>query len=1035
MGLSFLIVCVLSSPAASADEPSDEDFFELAVRPILVKNCIECHSAQLGKTSGGLALDTRMGWQQGGDSGPAIVPGDLQGSRLIAAIRYDDHGLQMPPEDHGGPMAEIDVNVLVDWVLRGAPDPREAESRIAGMATEDAAHWWAFQPLNSIQVPTVNESDWPATPIDNFLISSLEQQGLKHNELADRRTLLRRVTFDLTGLPPTTEQIEDFLRDPSPNAWEKVVDRLLGDPGYGERWGRYWLDIARYADTAGDGADYPVREAAHYRDWVIGSLNADQPYAEFLRDQIAGDIVARSDTSAAQRSLYADRIAATGFLAIGKRYGYAPNQDYQYLDFADCLDSVGRSILGLSIGCARCHDHKYDPITIEDYYALYGVLQSTRWSFPGGEEHKRPANLVPMIPSDEVLALEAARSAKVEHLAQQISTRQAMRNKLDSRFYAGGLDLGFESQELAKPPTGVWLSAGPNSVLADAQSPFAQTHPPGTRGVRVGSGTPFEGVRYVFEPIRKDDPNNEVAFTIDFRTVGKVPVGDVQGGDGDAPSGSYRFYLGRGVIESLAFECSVTANEFAVKDKDEWKVIRSLEMDTWYSLRINLDRASRTYAVQVGTPDNVTVVDALHLNPQWDGVVDTFICDGFGQQSGTVPTRDLDNIGLQRTAFPPLDSFQMLEPLPLVDSSEQLAAIDKEIKDLEQQRASQAKRTLYPVAYGVEEGDVSNAKVQLRGEPDKLGSEVLRRIPVVMGGKQLTDNATSSGRLELANWMRGPASPLVARVFVNRIWQWHFGQGLVNTPSDFGSRGERPSHPELLDYLANSFINDGWSLKKLHRTILLSHAYQMSSDDHAENLQSDPTNRFLWRMPRRSLDAESLRDAMLFVCNSLNRSLPPPHPFPNVDSWAFTIHNPFYAVYESDHRSVYLMIQRNRRHPFLALFDAADPNLSVATRQPTITPTQSLYLMNAPFVHQLADRLAVNTIDAFVDDRERIEWLWQMTCGKLPDNSDVTQSILFLQQYQQQIATDSTSPEQTERSAWAAFGRVLLTSNAFLSVD
>jgi hypothetical protein len=316
---------------------------------------------------------------------------------LIRAVKYEEDGPQMPPADKGGKLPAAEIAALVEWVERGAVDPRTSAARLGGMTVAEARHWWAFQPLQPVQPPAVKEQAWPVNAIDQFVLAGLEQKGLQHVGSADKRTLIRRVTFDLTGLPPTPEEIAAFLKDDSPRAWDDLIDRLLASPAYGERWGRHWLDVARYADTAGDGADYPVREAVKYRDWVIQALNADLPYDRFVQEQIAGDILART----APESEYASHVTATGFLAIGKRYGYAPNPDFQHLDFADVIDSVGRSLLGLSIGCARCHDHKYDPVTANDYYALYGIFQSTKWAFPGGEEHKRPAHLPALVPAAE----------------------------------------------------------------------------------------------------------------------------------------------------------------------------------------------------------------------------------------------------------------------------------------------------------------------------------------------------------------------------------------------------------------------------------------------------------------------------------------------------------------------------------------------------------------------------------------------------------------------------------------------------------
>jgi hypothetical protein len=624
--------------------------------------------------------------------------------------------------------------------------------------------------------------------------------------------LIRRVTFDLTGLPPTPEEIHAFLDDNAPGAFERVVDRLLASKHYGERWGRHWLDLARYADTAGDGADYPVREAYKYRNWVIDAFNADKPYDEFLREQIAGDILANQEP----REQYAARVTATGFLAIGKRYGYDVNADFQHLDFADVIESVGRSVLGLSLGCARCHDHKYDPINMDDYYALYGILQSTRWPFPGGEEHKRPAKFAPLIPPDE-----AARHDKLR--AEEL-------NRLDAE-------------------------------------------------------------------------------------------------------------------------------------------VRQLKAQA-------VSAVGRTFAA-----------------------------------------------GLANIMVPPPDLTQ-----PIAKSGAALTAATR-------QRATVDAKELYPVAYGVTEGLPSNALLQKRGEPDKPGPEVPRRFLEILGGDALPLGTGGSGRLELAQWITRPSNPLTARVFVNRVWQWHFGHGLVATPSDFGTRGEPPSHPELLDWLAARFAESGGSVKALHRLIVCSRVYQLAGVDDVVNLRADPANRLHWRFERRPLDAESIRDAMLAISGRLDRAMPSGHPFPPVNTWGFTIHHPFHAVYDSNHRSVYLMVQRNRRHPFLAMFDAADPNLSVAERLPTTTPMQALFLMNAPFVHEQADSLARRLLAAPGDDAARVRLAFEATQGRAADAAEARDALTFVEVYRQKEAALAVPEDRRTASAWAALGRVLLTSNGYLYVD
>jgi hypothetical protein len=416
-------------------------------------------------------------------------------------------------------------------------------------------------------------------------------------------------------------------------------------------------------------------------------------------------------------------------------------------------------------------------------------------------------------------------------------------------------------------------------------------------------------------------------------------------------------------------------------------------------------------------------------------VLDTFICDAIGHVSGAAPEHDLDNVGLQETPFGEPGSGPVVLTAPPADLAERLKKLDADIAAATKRRDAEAAKDPYPVAYGVSEDRPVNAHIQLRGEPDKRGDEVPRRFVAILQGDAPLPGATGSGRLELANWLTRATNPLTARVFVNRVWQWHFGQGLVPTPSDFGLRGEPPSHPELLDWLTSQFIASGWSVKALHRLIMRSSTYQLSSDDQPANLKLDPANRWLWRFSRQPLDAESIRDAMLAVSGHLVRTISGPHPFPPVETWSFTIHKPFHETYDSNHRSVYLMIQRNRRHPFLAMFDAADPNLSVAQRMPTTTPTQALFLMNSPFVREQSEGFARRLLAFEGDDTARIQLAFEMALGCEPADSEVTDARAFLVAYREKLAALPQRPVDESLAAWAGLARVLLTGNAFLYVD
>ncbi|MDP7276633.1 MAG: PSD1 and planctomycete cytochrome C domain-containing protein [Planctomycetaceae bacterium] len=1016
--IGFLVSSAVVPVNATADD--NRDFFEVRIRPLLIKHCLKCHGPK--KQESGLRLDSREGWAKGGDRGTSIVPGKSRDSLLIKAINHSASAPKMPP---AGKLSTAQIADLTTWIQRGAYDPRKLATKDTSarrMSLDQAKLFWSYQPIASPAVPKVKNIAWVHTPVDAFIRARLQERGLSPVTEADKRTLIRRATFDLTGLPPTPDDIRAYLEDDTPHAWETLVERLLNSPAYGERWGRHWLDVARYADTAGDGADYPVREAYKYRDWVIRAFNRDMPFDQFVQEQIAGDILARRD-STDNLDRYAAQVTATGFLAIGKRYGYKPSPDYQYLDFADVIDSVGRSLLGLTLGCARCHEHKYDAVSMADYYALYGILQSTTWAFPGGEEQKRPSHFSPLVPPQLFADLEKAKAGELARLDAKLSDLKRRQMKLDPSWQAGGVDLGFESQKAGQRPGSPWVCAGPIEITTTAQSPFSHVHPKGSLGVRIGSGKPTDGLRYVFKDGLRATPGRMMHFTVDFRSVA-----------GSSEAGAFRFYLGRGVVQSLAVECSATATEFAIRNGKKWETIRRITPGTWYTLRLSIDPAKKTFSGVIGTRDDLTTFKNKSVGPGWDGIANCFICDATGHVNGPACSRDLDNIGLQDEPFAAAGSKPVVPKTAIPGVGKQVIAITKEIKTLTSQRQLRAARSAYGVAYGVSEATPVNARIQLRGEPHQLGKEIPRRFLEVLGGDRLPKNAAGSGRLELARWMTRRTNPLTARVFVNRVWRWHFGQGLVSTPSDFGARGQRPTHPRLLDWLAAGFIESGWSVKSLHRLIMKSRTYRLASDDDDTNLRIDPENRWHWRYSRRPLDAESIRDAMLALSGHLDRTVPQPHPFPPVNTWGFTIHHPFHAVYDSNHRSVYLMVQRNRRHPYLALFDAADPNQSVASRQPTTTPTQALYLMNSPFVHARSEGLAIRLLASPGDPEHVVRLAFEMAHGRLPGDREVQNAVAFVTGYREKLSNKG-DPRKQDLAAWSALARVLLTSNAFLHVD
>jgi len=743
--LGLLVVMAVAASSSAGEPAADNDpdtFFELKVRPLLAGTCVKCHGAD--KVSGGLRLDSREAMLKGGESGPAVVPGDPSKSLLIQAVQHEDESLEMPP---GKLLPESIRADLAAWVDAGAKWPKSSS---AGRTIVGRKHW-AFGPLNVVSTPE-DPTGWAKAPVDRFIAAGHRGRGLRPAPRADPRILIRRATFDLIGLPPTAGRVEAFVADDHPDAYAHLVDELLASPHYGERWGRYWLDLARYADTAGDNSDYPIPQAYRYRDYVIDAFNADVPYDRFVHEQLAGDILAIQGPP----EDYARRVIATGFIAQAKRFGTHKLEDIHEI-IEDTLNTTSQVVLGVSLRCARCHDHKFDPITSRDYYALYGFFESTKYPFAGAEEEPRPSEFVP-------LSLPGAVKARKEK----------------------------------EPPI-------PGDLLA--------------------------------------------------------------------------------------------------------------------------------YAVRDGKPTDVKI------------------------QKGGNP----GNLG----EVVPRGVLKCLDPHPSM-------AIPKE----------------------------------------------------------------GSGRLELARWLTtSPASALTARVMVNRIWQHHFGKPIVPTPSDFGLRGTPPTHPELLDWLAREFIASGWSVKAMHRKIMLSKTYQLAAMVDTANAETDTGNASYWRFDRRALDAEALRDTLLALGGSLDRSRPGPHPFPPAKSWHFTAHHQFKAVYPSDHRSVYLMVQRLHPHPYLTIFNGPDTSMSTAVRDRSSVPLQALFLLNSPFVHDQAARFARSLIDQQSDPRARLRLAYLRVFARPPSAEENDRSLAYLARYEQTLAAESVVADRRAIESWSSLVRALLASNEFIYVE
>ena len=966
MKARILVLAILASPAAfvsAADEGLA--FFEKRIRPIFLEHCYECHAGVNSK--GGLLLDTGHGWKSGGERGPAIVPGKPEASLLIRAVRHEDPELTMPKK--GKRLAVEEIAALEKWIRMGAPDPRVEEAKLGGMSAAEAKSWWAFQPLPETEAQPSSKT------IDAFLDAKLAEKSLRKVGEADKRTLIRRATYDLTGLPPMPEEVDAFLTDKSPDAFARLVDRLLASPQYGVRWGRHWLDVARYADSAGENSDRPLPHAWRYRNWVFDRFNRDAPFDEFVRLQLAGDLI-RAKESAERRN---EGIVATGYLAIARRFGHDIDKR-RHLMHEDVIDNLGKNFLGLTTGCARCHDHKYDPITAKDYYALYGIFESTRFAFPGCEPKGQPRDLVPLIPPAEVDALMKPWEEKVAAAKAEKDRRAKLAKGLK-----GMMEKNVRELAAAKVGEGATVELAEKDVTVRQGEVLQLTvHPNGSHGA--------DSTRVqwrITEVGGKQRSWNVEDLIADFSSRNPRT-----GKDGAV----WCFY------ESTAGPAFLSNLHKSLQDQPALKAWKR----TGDALSVFVNSADRPVKVWTTLPARSIFVHPERNRPVSIAWVSPL--EGTVRITGSVI--DAHPSGGDGVSF-------QLAHLATPELGAALVATGRRAPDGPE--TDPGPKPDIPVAYAVIDAAPAkrkNARIHERGDHEKLGEEAPRRWLSVFGGEEIADSG-ESGRRELGGWIA--EHPLTARVMVNRIWQWHFGRGLVGTPNNFGSRGEAPSHPELLDWLAAQFVANGYRLKPMHRLILLTDAYRRASARPMDLVEADPDNRYLARFVRRRLSAEEIRDSFLFVSGEIDLESGEAHPFPKEETWKFSQHRPFNAVYETKKRSGYLMVQRQRRHPFLALFDGADPNASTPGRETSTVPTQALYFLNAPFFHEQARALAQLTLRQKGD---RLGFIYRRVHQRRPTAEETARAKEFLAAY----------PGPAE-DKWSAWSRVLLAGNEFMHVD
>jgi hypothetical protein len=949
-----VLMCAALAQGAAAADPMGVEYFEKQVRPLLVERCYECHSAQK-KIKGGLRLDHRDGWVRGGDNGAAIVPGDAQRSLLIKAIEYHDEDLQMPPK---GKLPAGQIAVLRRWVEMGAPDPRQmkepagAAGAGAAAAMSPADHF-AYKPIGSPSVPTVRDGSWPRGEVDRFILSKLEASGLKPAPDADRATLLRRVRYDLTGLPPTVAELEAFESDARPldEALMAVVDRLLATPQYGERWGRHWLDVARFAESSGGGRSLAFKEAWRYRDYVIESFNADVPIDRFITEQIAGDLMTGGTTEQRQR-----QTIATGYLALGP-HNYE-EQDKVQLEFDvidEQLETIGKGLMGMTLGCARCHDHKFDPISTRDYYALAGIMRSTRM-LAHSNVSRWVEQPLPMSPEEE------------QRLADHEKQVAALKQRIEQAKQATAQAAPAASQ--AAP--GVVAAADlPGIIVDDAQARQIGTWSHSThvkryigQGYLTDKGAPKTGVTLTFQPEFKHAGVYEVRLAY-------VP------GAARAASVPYELLTADGEVEGKV--------DMSVEPPIDGRFV-SLG-------RHRFDTTNQWFVMISSEGTNGYVcVDAVQFLPADDGTDAASTPASSGSAAAPVA-------GDSRPSAP-------------AKTTAELRAMEKQLKDMEKNKPYR------PMSMGVAEAESKeDCCIRIRGVVNNLGESVPRGfLPVATLSKAPAIPADQSGRLQLAQWLTDPSHPLTSRVYVNRVWHHLFGAGLVRTTDNFGVTGEAPAHPELLDHLARRFMAEGWSTRKLVRSIVLSRTYRQSTAADPRAVAADPDNRLLSHANRRRLDAEAIRDSILALSGKLDLSV-----------GGSTINDPSVLTIKGDmpteydfvftdfRRGVYTPAFRNRTLELYEAFDFADPNSVVGKRNISTVAPQALYMLNSPFVMQQA-RFAAEAALARADrtDAQRIDAAFRAALARPPTDSERAIAAAALQ----------SSGDRTE--AWARFHQALI---------
>ena len=1014
--ISLGCAAFLSFPRLQAEEapvqPSTEDlaFFESKVRPVLAGKCYECHSAaaqEKGKLKAGLYVDSREGLMAGGDSGPALLPGNPQESLLIKVLRHEIKDAEMPPK---GKLDDSAIADLAKWIEMGAPDPRVAAVLVAGtrriIDPSEGRKWWAFQPLVQPPVPDVKNKSLVRTPVDAFIVAKQEAAGLVANAAASPEKLLRRATFGLAGLAPTMEEREAFLKDSSPDAFARLIDRLLGSPRYGERWGRHWLDVVRFAESGGYEFDVFRPGAYHYRDWVIRAFNADMPFDEFVRMQLAGDKLKPDEF---------DGAAAVGFLVAGPYPGQTTvktEEKIRYDQLDDMVSTIGSGMLGVTMACARCHDHKHDPLFQRDYYGIAAALATT--VHDAAKRNSSGAETQRALEQHKQASVPLAAELK-KYETEEFSRRFAEWQKTSLPQFSAATpwqivdvrSVSAKSAILVSDAEGQVHYAG-NKTNDDLYTVKAVTFQKGVRAFRLDalsdSSLPAKG------PGLSDNGNFVLA---DLKIIAR-PL-DTKN---NAPPVPVKLKPVAATFEQADYPL---ASSLDANDTSGWAVAPEMGKD--HAAVFAVDGA--TVGFDGGTEFEFQLRFTGHFGLGRMGLA---FCNG-AEEAKLGDAKELQHLREIQTLAAVSDGLTLeANRLGLLRWFSHFDAHTKALLDAVSQHERKRPVPEPTEIYTTRDGG-RDVHFLRRGEVDrKEGRMSPGFIQVLMPSGDAEKRWTTAAELEkpaphprvsLANWMtdlEAGAGSLLARVMVNRVWRQHFGRGLVPSSNDFGSQGAKPANPALLDWLALELMRNGWHLKPIHRVIMSSAVYMQSGEVNPANVRADPDNDLWSQRPARRLEAEAIRDELLQIGGKLDEKM----------------FGPSEANYESGRRSVYLRVKRSELIPFLTMFDAPEPAQSVGDRGTTTVPTQALASINSNFMWDIAGRLADRvqaTQPASIE--VAIARTYELVLCRQPTDSEIQRMKTFIDEQTRLLGNKPDSPAQAMRE----FCLAMLCLNEFIYVD